>query len=343
MPKDFFEISWSTLWRVFLMVLFVLALFMARQALIILFLAIIISSALNGPVGYLQEKRKVPRILGTILIFLIALAILALLLYTLIPIGIFELQNFLQNLKEIKIPILGALDSSQVSGLENYLGSLTNLADVLFSGGASFINVVSSIFGNLALIISTLIISFYLTVNQAGVEKFLRTILPITHEEYVIGIYLRARRKLGLWLRGQFLMMLIVGALTTLGLWILGVKYSFILGILAGFLEIVPLVGPVFAGALAFIVALSESWTLGFYVILLFLVIQQTESHFLLPIVMKKTVDINPVVVVFSIIAGAEIAGIIGMLLAVPVAVILQELIYDYERRKLRNQRLQMN
>jgi predicted PurR-regulated permease PerM len=281
--------------------------------------------------------------LGTLFIFLAALAILALLLYTIIPLAIFELQNLLENFKKIEIPIFGRLDVSQFVGIDKYLGNLGNLADVLFSGGTSFLNVIAAVFGNLALIIATFILSFYLTVNQAGVEKFLRTILPLMHEDYIVGIYLRVRKKMGRWLQGQILLMLVVGMVTSLGLWILGIKYALVLGILAGVLEIVPIVGPIFAGAIAFLVAISQSWTLGFYVVLLFLVIQQLESHLLVPWVMEKTVGISPVVVVISLLAGSQIAGIIGVILAVPVAVVLQEIVEDWERRKLKTQRLEMS
>ena len=324
------------------MLLFVLALFWARQALIILFLAIVISSSIDGLVSWLQRK-KIPRIFGTLLIFLVALTILALLLYTLIPIAIFELQSLLGNLKKIEIPIFGALDISQFVGIDKYLGNLGNLADVLFSGGASFLNIVAAVFGNLALIIATLVLSFYLTVNRAGVEKFLRIILPIIYEDYIVGIYLRARKKMGRWLQGQILLMLVVGAATTIGLWILGVKYSLILGILAGVLEIVPIVGPIFSGTIAFLVAISESWILGLYVIILFLVIQQAESHLLIPLIMRKTVGISPVVVVIALLAGSQIAGLVGIILAVPTAVVLQEVIEDWERKKLKTQRLEMS
>jgi len=324
------------------MLLFVLALFWARQALIILFLAIVISSSIDGLVSWLQRK-KIPRIFGTLLIFLVALTILALLLYTLIPIAIFELQSLLGNLKKIEIPIFGALDISQFVGIDKYLGNLGNLADVLFSGGVSFLNIVAAVFGNLALIITTLILSFYLTVNRAGVEKFLRIILPIIYEDYIVGIYLRARKKMGRWLQGQILLMLVVGAATTIGLWILGVKYSLILGILAGVLEIVPIVGPIFSGTIAFLVAISESWILGLYVIILFLVIQQAESHLLIPLIMRKTVGISPVVVVIALLAGSQIAGLVGIILAVPTAVVLQEVIEDWERKKLKTQRLEMS
>ena len=320
------------------MLVLVAALFLAKEVLIILFLAIVISSALDSPVDYL-ERKKIPRILGTLLIFIATLIILAFLLYALIPVAISEFQILLANIGELKMPVLGSLDISQFKEINKYLESLVN---ALFSGGASLINIIFSVFGGFALTAATLVLSFYLTINQGGVEKFLRAVLPITHENYVIEIYHRARKKLGLWFQGQLLLMLIVGSAVSLGLWILGVKYSLILGILAGVLEIVPMVGPIFAGAIAFLMAISESWTLGFYVIILFLVIQQLENHILIPIVMKKTVGISPVVVVVALLAGSQIAGFIGMILAVPTAVVIQEIIADWERRKLKTQHLKM-
>ena len=188
------------------------------------------------------------------------------------------------------------------------------------------------------------VLSFYLTVSRSGVEKFLKAILPLTYEEYIVDFYLRVRKNLGLWLQGQLILMFVVGLAVWLGLWILGVKYSFVLGILAGLLEIVPVAGPIFSGIVGFLIASSQSWTLGFYAAILFLVIQQLENHLLVPLVMRKTVGISPVVIVVAILAGFEIAGIIGIILAVPVAVIFQELITDWEKRKMktRNNRLEM-
>ena len=321
------------------MLLLATALFLARESLIILFLAIIISSALDSPVDYL-ERKKIPRILGTLLIFIVSLAAMAFLLYTLVPIIIFEFKNLLSHISEFQIPIFGSLDISRIDKIDQHL---EDLANVLFSGSASLLNIIASVFGGIALAASVLVLSFYLTINRVGVERFLRSILPLTHENYVIEIYRRARNKLSLWFQGQLLLMLIIGAAVSLGLWILGVKYSLVLGVLAGILEIVPLVGPIFAGVIVFLVAVSESWILGFYVLIFFLIIQQIENHLLVPLVMKKTVGINPVVVVVSLLAGSQIAGFIGIILAVPVAVVLQEMIEDWERRKLKIQRLKLN
>lgn len=323
------------------MVILVLIFFLARESLIVLFLAIIISSALDAPVTYLQKK-KIPRVFGIIIIFLAVLFILAMILYTLIPVAIFEFQNLLQSFKEMEIPILGTIDFSQFINFEKHLGNLENLANLLFSGSASFFSVASSVFGNVALIIATLIISFYMIIDQGGVERFLKGVLPITQEKYVIEIYNRACKKMGRWFQGQIVLMFIIGIITSIGLKLLGVKYALVLGILAGLLEIVPIVGPIFAGTVAFLIAFPESLLLGIYVIILFVIIQQVESQFLVPFVMKKTVGVSPVVVVIALLAGSQVAGLIGVILAVPTAVVFQEVIMDWEKRKLRNQQLEI-
>lgn len=334
-----FEISWTTLWRIFFMLVLVAALFLVKEVLIILFLAIVISSALNAPVDYLERKR-IPRILGTGFIFLASLIILSFLLYTIIPVAISEFKILLTNVAEFNIPVVGSLDISYFEKINQYL---ENLISALFSKGvSSTIKIITSVFGGFAFAVAVLILSFYLTVNRDGIEKFLRAILPIMHESYVIEIYHRAREKLNLWFQGWFFLMLIVGTTVFFGLFFLKVKYSLTLGILAGILEIVPVVGPIFTGAIAFLIASSESWILGFYVIILFLIIQQLENHFLVPLVMKKTVGINPVIIVISLLAGSQIAGFAGAILAVPTAVIIQEIIADWEKRKLRTQKLEI-
>lgn len=327
------EISWATLWRIFFMLLLITVLFLSRQVLIILFLAIVISAAFDAPVSYLESK-KIPRFIGVILIFLSFLSVLVLLLYTLIPSIIIELKNFLDALDKLEIPFLGSLETSQFT--EKIDKVLENAASLLFSGGMSFFNIVTTLFGNAVLIIATLAISFYLTINRSGVENFLKAILPVGYEDYVVDLYLRTRKKLGFWLQGQILLMLTVGIAVFLGLLILGVKYSLVLGVLAGLLEIVPIAGPIISGILAFLVAISDSWTLGIYTIILFLVIQQLENHLLVPLIMKKAIGISPVIVVIAILAGYQIAGFAGIILAVPTAVIFQELIEDWDKRKIR-------
>ncbi|MEK7062135.1 MAG: AI-2E family transporter [Patescibacteria group bacterium] len=326
------EISWLSLWRVLFMLIFAVALYYLREVFVILFLALIISSALDMPISYM-ERKKIPRILGALITFIFVLGLLAFLLYIIVPAAISEFSTAFTKMEKSSASALWSFGAPKelVRNFERNFGSL---ADALFAGSASFFDLVSSIFGGVVFMISVFILSFYLSINRDGVEKFLRAVLPLAWEEYAVDIYLRVRRKMGLWLQGQMLLSLVVGIATFLGLLILDVDFSLVLGIMAGLLEMVPIVGPVFTGVLAFLVAISDSWTLGISVIILFAVIQQMESHLLVPVVMRKTTGLHPVVVVISLLAGSQLGGFIGLILAVPSAVIIQEFIEDWAARK---------
>ncbi len=127
-----------------------------------------------------------------------------------------------------------------------------------------------------------------------------------------------------------------MGLMVFLGLWLLGVKYSLTLGILAGLLELVPFVGPIFAGSVAVLVALGESVTLGIYVLILFIVLQQIEGQILIPLVTRYTTSLNPAVVLISLLVGGETLGFVGLVLAVPVAVFMQEIVENWTQYKAR-------
>lgn len=336
-----FDLSLATLWRVSLFVLLALALYAAREILVILFVAIILSAGLDAPVSFF-ERYRVPRMLSTIIIFLFAASILGVIFYSLIPVAVAEMRAFLDYLAEPRVPILGAVDASALA--RAFHQSIQNFSGTLLSGGASLLSFLSGVFGNVVLVLATIVLTFYLTIDKGGIEKFLRAILPLAHEERAIALYYRVRRRFGLWLQGQLILMVTVGVLVFFGLWSLGVPYALVIALLTGLLEIVPVVGPIFAGAVAFLIALSQSSTLALYVILLFVVIQQLENHLLVPLIMQRTVGVNTVVVVIALLLGSQIAGFIGVLLAVPVVVIIQEVLEDWGAEKARQKgaRLEM-
>ena len=333
MERQKFEISWLSLWRVVLMLVLVLSLYKIIPALTVIFLAIVISSAFDAPLNYLETK-KIPRLLGILFLFIAFISVLVLLLYTIIPIVAIEFKELISNLDKVE----GALGS--VFGVSQIVGGLgadlNNFASIIFSGNFSFINVIPKVFENIIFLIAVLVISFYLALYRDGIENFLRAILPLSYENYVIDVFYRTRKKIGKWFEGQVFLSLIIGILTSVGLSVLGVKYSLVLGIIAGLFEIIPFVGPLIAGTFAFLVAVPESLILGIYTVILFFAIQQLESHLLVPVVMRKTTGIHPVVVVLSILAGAQLGGFVGVILAIPFVVVIQELIEDFGARKYR-------
>ena len=158
--------------------------------------------------------------------------------------------------------------------------------------------------------------------------------MPDKYEKYILDLWYRSEKNLGRWFQVQLLLSLIVGLMTFVGLSLLGVKFALILAVLIMILELVPNVGPVLAAIPAVALAFFQSPSLGFWTIALYIGIQQIENHVLTPLIIGRTLGINPVVVVISLLVGFNLAGILGMILAVPVATVIVEWFNDIIEKK---------
>lgn len=322
------EISWTSLWRILFFAAFAVVLFQGRQILLGLFLAIVISSGLESAVNFL-EQRKLPRTLGVIFIFLLAILVLLVIAYTAVPRVIIELGSVFSNLSSSAAESLwGPLFDIKVS---QAVGSLVGrLSSEFFSGNLSPLGIFSKALGGATLAVAVLVSSFYLSLSRDGVERFLRVVLPSDYEKQGLRIYERSRRKIGAWFRMQIFLSAIMGLLVWLSLALLGVKHAFLLGVFAGIFELVPFVGPILSGAVSVLVALPQSAALALYVLIAFLALHQLESHVLVPIFSKRAVGLHPVVVIIALLIGAEIWGILGAIVAVPAAAVFEEVIEEW-------------
>lgn len=334
--NDHSVLSWKSLWRVFFMALLVLILFVARDVFVALFLAIVIAAALDTPVTYL-ERHKIPRILATLVIFIIFIFLLALIVYLIFPAIITELSVLLVSFKNNATGITGLIDPSAI--IQEINLNIGRVSEFFFGGAVSLLDISSRFLGGIVFAASVFVFSFYLTVGRDGVEKLLITILPDAYEPKILGLYKRVRRKIGRWFQGQLVLSIIVGVAVFVGLELLGVRYSLLLGLLAAIMELVPYVGPIFSGSVAVIMSLTVSLKLALYTLILFVIIQQLENHILVPAVMSRATALNPVIIIAAILIGAKVFGFIGIILAVPAAVLIQEMIEDWSETKHRRKR----
>jgi predicted PurR-regulated permease PerM len=167
------------------------------------------------------------------------------------------------------------------------------------------------------------------------VGEFLRIVAPVRHHDYIIDLWKRSQRKIALWLQGQIVLGLIVGVLVYLVLVIVGVPYALMLAVLAGLLEIIPVFGPIIASIPAIILAFSYKGVgTGILILILYFIIHQLESQVFYPLVVKKVVGISPILVIIALIVGAKLAGVIGALIAVPLAAAFMEYVNDIEKDK---------
>lgn len=335
MEKATLEISWISLWRALFFVVLVTIMYLGLNILLGLFIALIISSGLEGFVTFL-EKRGLPRSLGVISVFVVAVVLFIGFIYLLVPLLLSDIQSVIKGLNEsIKDLGFGSLLDPEV--LKSINNLIVKFSESLFSPNAvSPLAAFSQFLGGVGLAVAVFVSSFYLSLSRDGVERFIRVVLPANAEEVAIRIYERSRRKIGAWFQTQIILSMVVGGLVWIALLFLGVRHAFILALLAALLEIVPYVGPILSGAAGVLVALTSSPLLALYTLIVFLGIQQLENHILVPLLMKRSVGLHPVIVIISLLVGAEVLGFLGMIIAIPAAAVLQEIVEEWSTTKKR-------
>jgi len=213
-------------------------------------------------------------------------------------------------------------------------GILNSLGEALKGSASAIVSKTLNIFGGLFSVVIVIVVSFYLAVQKNGIQNLLKGVTPKEHETYVLALWERAQKKMGHWLQGQLFLAIVVGVLVYLGLSLLNIRFALLLAIIAGILELVPYIGPVLSAVPAVILALFQGpFLLVVWVIVLYIVIQQLENYLLVPLIMKKAVGLNPVVVIIALLIGGKLLGIIGILLAVPAAAVLAEFFKDVQRK----------
>ena len=157
------------------------------------------------------------------------------------------------------------------------------------------------------------------TVMENGMKNFVKHLAPYKHQAYVFRLVNKIQRKMGAWVLGQLILSAVIFGLVFIGLTVLKVEYALVLALLAGIFEIIPYIGPFVSGTFAVFFAFIQAPALALAVLILWIVTQQLESHIIVPIVMSRSVGLNPVLVILGIIVGTTLGGIIGALIAIPV------------------------
>ena len=165
-------------------------------------------------------------------------------------------------------------------------------------------------------------------------DSFLERFLEPKETKRIIVLLRKTEVRMGAWMRGQLLLMVFVAVMTYIGLIILNVPFALSLAFLAGLLEIVPIIGPIIAAIPAFIVASSSSFFLGGVTVGLYIIVQQVENNFAVPYIMKKSVGIHPITTLIALSIGATLGGIVGAIIAVPTALVLETILSDVIRNE---------
>jgi predicted PurR-regulated permease PerM len=216
--------------------------------------------------------------------------------------------------------------------LQNTIGNIFQSSVQIFSTTAGVFNFFIS-----ALVVLSL--TFYMTVKEDSMNGFLVSVLPEKNQEYAISVSNRIKYKIGRWLGGQAILMLIIFVLDFTVLSIFRIPYALIIALLAGLFEIVPYLGPIISATLATFIGFLISPVTGLIILGILTIIQQIEGNIIVPQLMKKVVGLNPVVVILALLIGIKLGGALGAVLSVPIAtaigVVVGDLVDRNERKEI--------
>jgi len=313
------DISTSTIFRFVLIVLGFVFLYLVRDILLTIFIALIVSAAIDGPVDWMA-KRGVRRPLGATIIYLSVFALFALFLYAVVPPLSGQIGALTTSLPEYLNNLGTSFESLQQRiGPGSLQKVLNQFNDQLSWAGSNAFGAAVNIFGGLFSAAMILVISVYLVIQDKGIKEFLSSVTPRHSRAYVINLAERVQSKLGSWLRGQLLLMIIMGTLAFVGLTLLKVKFALTLALIVGLFEIIPYIGPILGAIPAVALAFLQSPFLAMMVIIIFIVNHQLENYLIAPLIMKRVLGLNPLVIIISMIVGGSLAGIVGVAVAVPI------------------------
>ncbi len=315
----------------------VLVLFLAAAV-----LATGISPIVDAIAGNRPERKvfRLPRAIGVLALYAGLLLGVALIMIGIVPPLVRESEDFVRGVPgyveaaregtrtlAASYPMLAGLEdwlAGQAEGGVGSLGDLTAQTSRVLQFALDVVNGVVAFF-------LLLVLTFYLVIDGATLRQGVLALLPPARRPLAMVVGERVRQKIAGWLIGQLLLSTIIGLTTFAGLIALRVPYALLLAVIAAFGELVPMLGPVLAGVPAVIVAAFVSPVLGLATLALYVVIQQLENHLIVPQVMRRAVDLPPVIVILALLMGSEVLGVVGAILALPLAaaasVVVSELV----------------
>jgi len=299
--------------------------YVIRDVIILFFIALILSAAIE-PAVRKMKKRNVPRSVSVLIIYLVLLLILGGLLSYIVPVVVTQTNEFIRQLPLYAEKLTGSpLFFEELSKNTLFGGEVSDRA----SFAQNIFSTTIGVFYGFISFLAVLAIAFYMSIVEDGVGTFLRSITPSRYQEYVVSRAKIIYNKIGNWMIGQLFLMLIIFVLYYIVLTLLGVPNALVLALLGGLLEIIPYVGPIAAGIPAVILGFFVSPWVSVLVLVSYILIQQAENHILIPQIMKRFVGLNPIVVILALLIGGQVAGVVGIILAVPVATALGVFIKD--------------
>lgn len=337
-PKVYrISVSAKQIMRVLIIIGLAFLAFRLVDTILSVFIAFIIMAASKPAATFLSKRLKVPEGAAIGIVFISVIVFVSLALYLISrPLAV-EVSKFIESLPVLTDNMVNWIYNLPL--VHNYydVNQIRQFFTDLFSGLADQLNNIVNALGSILInafqgMLSTLFVivfSIYLYLEREVIKAYIIRAFQFKEAKFY-AIYDRVETQLGAWVRGQLILGIVVGLATYIGLALMGVSYALPLAILAGILEIIPVIGPIITGFILTVIGLAISPVIGILSLALSIAIQQLENNFLVPVIMKRAVGLSPVVTMISILIGQELFGILGAIVAVPTAAMLTVIVNTY-------------
>lgn len=309
------EISVKTLLLAVAIVVGGWLLFQIRDILYLLFISFLLMTALQ-PLVVALEKIRIPRLIAILIIYTVIFGVFGLTLASSVPSILAQTTRLSQELPGVAAKVL-----------PYWKADFNTLSQQIAPIGENIVKVTVDIFTNIVTTLAVLVFTFYFLLERRHTKQIITDMFGETVAIRSVSILRAVEVGLGGWVRAQLILMLIVGVFVYIGLLILRVDFALPLALVAAATEIIPNIGPVISAIPAILIGLATSPLLALSIVALYIIVHQVEGNFIVPIVMKKSVGLSPLVTIIALMVGGKLAGLMGVVLAVPVLLVCQVLI----------------
>jgi predicted PurR-regulated permease PerM len=303
------------------------ALYLIRGVLFLFLAAVLLATAVE-PLVFRLRRGPFSHGQGILVVYSGIMAVIAAILALVVPVALSEAGSFsetyprmLQNLRQLFYGIDDRLFGPAAERAAERVIAQTAPSE---DEGTAALTVGLTLIEGVFAAVTVFVVAYYWLTERVQIKRAFTSLFPRGQRQRVGTVWNEVERVLGGWVRGQLVLMLFIGVAAAIGYTVLGLKYALVLAIVAGLLEIVPIVGPYLGAIPAILVALTQDVQLAFWVALFNLVIQLVEGNVLVPRVMERTVGVSSLTVVLGLLVGAALGGIAGALIAVPLAAAAQ-------------------
>ncbi|MFA5080174.1 MAG: AI-2E family transporter [Candidatus Paceibacterota bacterium] len=323
------DFTWWGILRVVLVLIGVYTIYIVHDSLMMIILGLVISVLLNPFIDFF-EKKKIHRSVATIIVYLLAVALISLFIFLTIPPILNELLSFSNNFSNYFNNIKPLLEIYSSSFFNNPSLLSSGLQENSLKLVSELWTIASMIANGIFSVVTIFTFAFFFSIEEKEITDFIKLFSPKKLENDIIKSWNKSRAMVSYWFGARLLSSAAVAIMCFVGCLMLHLKFTVSLSLLAGLLNIVPVAGPIFSGVLFAGVGALDSWTTAILAVIMLTVAQQIENNLLTPLITKKLIGLPNFLILASILIGGQIAGVIGMFLAIPAGGILYETAKNY-------------